>query len=108
MCMVSNIGDNWPGTLPQKWPHIFPSEPADTGQKIIIQSGVSQADFDALKREVEELKKLLLAAKEFDEKTGQPHCEMDAKVALIKRIAKVVGVDLGDVFEKPKRKKKSK
>ncbi len=61
---------------------------------------VSRAEFDALRREMEELKKLLTAAKQFDEATGQPDCEMDEKVTLIKAIAKLVGVDLGDVFGK--------
>jgi hypothetical protein len=101
MCMVSNIGDEWGKTFPQKWPQ-FPHEDTTSPAPIVIREGVSQADFDALKKEVEELKKLLAAAKEFDARTGQPHCEMDAKVKLIKEIAKLVGVELGDVFEAPK------
>ncbi len=50
------------------------------------------------------MKKLLQAAKRFDEATGQPHCEIDEKVRLIKEIAKLVGVELGDVFEHPEKK----
>jgi len=38
-------------------------------------------------------------AKVFDAITEQPDCEVDEKVALIKRIAELVGVDLHDVFE---------
>lgn len=109
--MVSNIGDGFGETFPQKWPkvwpHITPDNPPPTPH-VLIQQGVSQADFDALKREVQELKKLLQAAKKFDELTGQPHCEIDAKVDLIKKIAKLVGVDLGDVFEQPKLPKNKK
>ena len=45
-----------------------------------------------------ELKKLLLAAKGYDEKTGQPDCETDDKVALIKAVAEAVGVDFDSVF----------
>ena len=37
-------------------------------------------------------------AKEIDRVTGQPDCEMDEKVAIIKRFAEVVGVDLSEVF----------
>jgi hypothetical protein len=106
MCMVSNIGDQWGKDFPDKWPHFpqfpQPSPHVDWGPFV---SDVSRAEFEALKREVEELKKLLQAAKKFDEATGQPHCEMDAKVALIKAVAKAVGVDMGDVFDQSKPKK---
>lgn len=95
--MVSNIGDQWRDDFPKKWSQITPDDSAQP-PNWPIQLGVSQADFDALKKEVEELKKLLQAAAAFDKATGQPHCEMDEKVALIKAIAKMVGVDLGDVF----------
>lgn len=98
MCMVSNIGDQWGETFPHKWPQFVPPSPG-----VVIQQGVSQSDFDALKKEVQELKKLLQAAAEFDKKTGQPHCEMEAKVKLIKEIAKLVGVDIGDVFDQEKK-----
>lgn len=61
---------------------------------------VSKKDFDALREEVKELRELLLAAKRFDEETGQPDCEMDEKVALIRRVAELVGVDVDEVFGK--------
>lgn len=88
--MVSAIGDNFQNQFPQKWPQFVPHTS--------FPMGVPQADFDALKKEVEELKKLLKAANAFDKATGQPHCEMDDKVKLLKAIAKMVGVDLGDAF----------
>lgn len=97
MCMVSNVGDGWADKFPDKWPGM---NPPPHSAPFILPAGVSQADFDALKKEVEELKKLLVAAKKFDEATGQPDCAMDEKVKLIKAIAKLVGVDLGDVFGK--------
>ncbi len=61
-------------------------------------SGIEKAELDALRKEVLELKELLMAAKKFDAATGQPDCEMDAKVKLIKELAKLFGIDLGDVF----------
>lgn len=93
MCTVSNIGDDfgkrWPTNPVNPWPNqIIPQYPQ-----------VSRVEFDALKKEVEALKDLLKAAKIYDEKTGQPDCHMDDKVALIKRLAEIVGVDLGDLFE---------
>lgn len=95
MCMVSNIGDDWAGKFPQKFPQF---DPPPMSAPFIIPSQVSRAEFDALKKEMEELKKLLLAAKKFDQATGQPDCEMEQKVKLIKAIAEMVGVDLTDVF----------
>ncbi len=92
MCMVSAIGDNFKDNFPNKWPDFTPHT-------------ITRLEFDKLKQEVEELKKLLQAAKAFDKATGQHHCEMDEKVKLIKEIAKIVGVDLGDVFDGPKKKK---
>lgn len=55
-------------------------------------------EFEALRREVQELKELLKAAKKFDQATGQPDCEMDEKIAFIKQVAEFVGVDLQDVL----------
>lgn len=91
MCMVSNVGDGWAEKFPDKWPNIKPPY-------IYPAQSISQDEFNALKREVKELKKLLEAAKKFDALTGQPDCEMDEKVKLIKAIAKLVGVDLGEIF----------
>jgi hypothetical protein len=60
--------------------------------------GVSHNEFNRLKVELEELKKLLIAAKIFDEKTGQPHCEAEDKVELLKRVAAALGVDIKDAL----------
>jgi hypothetical protein len=97
MCVVSAVGDNWRDRLPETYPWINPNP--QPGQTIILSPPISRQEFDKLKAEVEELKKLLKAAKEFDEKTGQPDCEMDDKVNLIKRVAELVGVDMKDVFK---------
>ena len=97
MCTVSNIGDiyrdGWPNRHPSipdpfKWPQSTPP----------TYPSVSQQEFDALKEEVKQLKKLLKAAKEYDEATGQPDCEMEDKVKFLRIIADWVGVDLDEVF----------
>lgn len=59
---------------------------------------ISREEFEELRKEMEELKQLLLAAKAFDEATGQPDCEMDEKVELIRRVAELVGIDVDEVF----------
>lgn len=91
MCTVSMIGDGWRDQFPQRWPTITPG--------VTTEPEVTRAEFEALKKEMQELKDLLKVAKKFDEATGQPNCEVDEKVRLIKEIAKLVGVDMKDVFD---------
>lgn len=91
MCMVSNIGDNWRDTFPKQYPD-FPNW---------LRGDISRTEFDALKKEVQELKELLTAAKKYDEATGQKDCEAGDKVKLIKEIAKLVGVNMDEVFNTP-------
>jgi hypothetical protein len=102
MCVVSNVGDYYGRTFPRDYPDWFPNTmPITFPQQPImpvVPAGVSQEEFDALKKEVEKMKKLLKKAKEIDEATEQPNCEMEDKVAMLKRLAALVGVDLKDVF----------
>ena len=97
MCVVSSIGDMWGETLPYRYPWVVPF-PAQPHADIVV--GADPSEVRKLREEVEELKKLLLAAKRFDEKTGQPDCELDEKIDLLRRVAKAVGVDLEEVFAK--------
>lgn len=90
MCIVSMIGDGYRDQFNYRWPSI------NVGTT--IPTDVTRGEFEALKKEVLELKELLKAAKKFDENTGQPNCEMDDKVRLIKEIAQLVGVNMSDVF----------
>ena len=97
MCMVSVVGEYFGQQLLTKeyWSHINPNV-----LQQFPQPQITRAEFDALKQDIEELKKMLVAAKSYDEATNQPDCEMESKVALIKKLAEIVGVDLGDVFGK--------
>ena len=45
------------------------------------------------------MKDLLKAAKIYDEKNGEPNCEMESKIAKLKEIAQLMGVDLSEVFK---------
>lgn len=110
MCSVSSIGDQWKQTFPDRWPSYpkpvdwptVPYQPVSIPGVTVTATptiNVTKEEFDSLKKEVEELKKLLLAAKEFDEKTGQKDCEMDEKIEFIKKVADFVGVDLNKVFK---------
>lgn len=91
MCTVSFVGQHYDD---QYRPQI---EPFTTVTSWV--AGITREEFEQLKREVAEMKELLLAAKRIDEVTGQPDCEMPDKVDLLRRVAEAVGVDLADVFD---------
>lgn len=106
MCVTSNIGDEWGRTFPYRYPNwVVPDVPALPARQIdlsfLIQppSNVTREEFDALKAELESLKKLLAAAKQYDKETGQTDCEENEKIALFKRLAQLVGVDVSEVFK---------
>jgi len=103
MCVVSNIGDYGGGTIPPRYPWVYPHiQPWIDPSRTIGWPGdnqPTQEDFDALKKEVQALKKLLRAGKEFDEATGQADCENADKIAIIRKLAELVGVDLEDVLD---------
>lgn len=67
----------------------------------VVELLVSRQEFDELRREVAELKSLLARAKEYDERTGQADCESDEKMAVVRQVAKLVGINLDDVIGKP-------
>lgn len=88
------VMDDWNTRLPKIYPWAVPPQT----ETITIKTGPDQAEFDALKKEVEELKKVLKAAKIYDAATGQPDCEEEEKIALLKQIAELVGVDIKEVL----------
>lgn len=91
MCVVSMTGDYWKDvTFPTKWPDVDPLQP--------IYDQVTREEFNQLKKDFYELRELLKAAKAYDEALGEPDCEMDSKVELIKKLAKELDVDLSEVF----------
>lgn len=102
MCLVSAVGDNWKETYPERWPSVpFPQYPFDSDKvpnKTYPLEYATKEDVAQLRLEMLQLKELLLAAKKFDEKTGQKNCEMEEKVRFIKQVADAVGVDLSEVF----------
>lgn len=89
MCAVSFVGDFYS----DKW------RQPNYGPIYVTGNEVTRFEFDALKKEVLEMKELLMRAKKYDEETGQPDCEMEDKVALLKKVAELVGVDLKEVFK---------
>lgn len=111
MCVVSMIGDHYKDkwtSPPYDWlqPYIVPrKEPTDWNELLKpfkvepTQSPISRKEFDDLKKEVLEMKELLQKAVEYDKKTNQPHCETEEKIALLKQVAKLFGVELESILK---------
>ena len=100
MCTVSMIIDHTQDLWKHRYPGVWPTAPLPGTYPDPFQPftpPINRQEFDALKREVEDLKKLLVKAKKYDEETNQKDCEMADKVELIKRVARLVGVDLSDL-----------
>lgn len=87
MCMVSVVGTIGADMFKQQGIH-----------HSIASNGVTRAEFEALRQDVEMLKAVLIAAKKVDAETGQADCEREAKVALLRQIAEAVGVSLDEAF----------
>ena len=98
MCVVSMVGEHYTDKYKRTWPDFSQWQ----GHTWTIGPEVSKKEFDELKKDVLEMKELLKKAKEYDKKNGEPDCEIDDKVALLKKIAKMVGVSLEDIFGKEK------
>jgi hypothetical protein len=93
MCAVSFIGDHYS----DKWqPLVNPPQPSTT--TVSFFPVVTREEFEALRRDVLEMKALLKRAKKYDEDNGEPNCEMADKIAVLRKVAELVGVDLDDVF----------
>jgi len=93
MCTVSMVGDFYRDNLPNRHPWINITSPT-----FAPVPPVSREEFEALKRDVADMKELLKRAKAYDEANGEPDCELDEKVALLRRVAELVGVSLDDVL----------
>lgn len=101
MCVVSMTGEFFEDRWKKVYPWVTPTSPSTVPNIIYNPStSPSQEEFDALKREVELLKQLLIKSKEYDEKNGEKDCEIEAKMQKLREIAKIVGIDLDDVLKK--------
>lgn len=88
MCVVSMVTDHWNKQHPDMDKYFGLGWPQ-----------VSRIEFEALRKEVLELKELLKAAKLIDIATDQPNCEKEENVKLIKKLAESLGVDMEDLLD---------
>lgn len=98
MCVVSMVGDHYADKWQPRIPEWFPYEPVRNPGVVTPLINITREEFDALKQDVEEMKQLLKRAKDYDERNGEPDCEIDEKMDLLRHVAKLVGVDLDDVL----------
>jgi hypothetical protein len=113
MCVVSMAGEWYRDRINEPyWQPVQPWLPPQPYQVFEVSPPVTREElekfkadlgskFDELKKMMEEAKDLLTRAKEYDEKNNEPECEMEDKVAILKRLAELVGVDLSAVFAPP-------
>ncbi len=84
MCMVSNVYDYgrgwWDQWNPPQYPQTVPLP------FVLTPPPTKQPTLDDLKAFIEEFKKLVAAAEEFDRKTGQPDCEDQQKSAWMREV----------------------
>lgn len=99
------ILDHYKERIPNQFPEFFrpefiPLHPSSAAQFSIVSTGVSREEFEELKKVVLEMKELLIKAKLYDEKNGEPDCESKEKIDLLKQIASIMGVNLEEIFKK--------
>lgn len=83
MCTYSMVADHYRDKLQPDWGWLGQLGP---------QQWVSKEDFEALKRDVAEMKKLLERAAEYDRRNNEPECEMEDKIAFLRKVAEFVGI----------------
>lgn len=97
MCVVSMVGDHYD----DKWREPYQDKLNNTGLNwTFTQNSITREEFETLKKEVEDMKQLLIKAKIYDEKNNEPDCELETKIEFLKKMAEAVGVNLEEVFKK--------
>lgn len=96
MCAVSNVGDHYSTRFQ---PYMGQVQQQGAGGMSTLFENIPRHEFEQLRKEVLEMKDLLIKAKEIDEKTKQPNCEQEDKVKILKEIAKIFAISLDEVFK---------
>lgn len=93
MCGMSSIHDYWNNKFPNSYPNTF----NNIAHSLAIDT--LQNEVAVLRKDIEQLKILLAAAKKYDESTGQAECESEEKMKLLKTVAEALGIDLSDAIK---------
>lgn len=106
MCTVSMIGEHYGEKITKQypqWPQWFPVTLPNTQPvginwpqqpNAIVGPLVSREEFLGLKKTVDEMVELLRKAKKYDDDHNEPECEIEEKMTTLRKVAKLVGVDL--------------
>lgn len=105
MCNVSAVGDQFSDMWRLRFQGISPLQPSlqPSLQWPPMQGlvpSISRQEFDELRREVAEMKLLLKEAKAKDEQAGEPECQHEDKLTILRKMAELVGINLDDVLGK--------
>lgn len=93
------IGDHYHDKWKDRW-----TEPYTNGTVQIITTYkepeyATREEIEELKKEVLEMKELLKKAIKYDRDNNEPDCQLEEKMATLKKVAGLVGVDLEEVFK---------
>lgn len=84
---------------PQPWfVPIMPGLPNAAPIPIPLSELATKQEIEEIRRDVAEMKFLIQRAIKYDKAHDEPHCEIEDKVALLRAVAKAVGVNLDDVI----------
>lgn len=81
MCVVSMVIDHQRDNWQRKWP------------EILNPSYIPPANLPT-QEEIDEFRRLLERAREYDRRNNEPDCEMDDKKRILKEMADKLGVDI--------------
>lgn len=82
MCVVSLVTDHYT----DKWKQLIPI-PFDNGAPTVYTPAITA-------EEIQEFRKLLERAREYDKRNNEPECELAEKRETLKKIAKQLGVEI--------------
>ncbi len=96
MCVYSMIVDHYTEKWPKQYPTVNPPQtwPGGSGGTLGWKPAGPTPE------EVEEFRKLLDRAREYDKRNHEPNCELEAKKDVLRQMAKQWGIDISFI-DKP-------
>lgn len=104
MCTMSMVmdhyRDNWWPRVNPPWAPNAPVGPFAPAPKV-IPPGQVWVPNPVTQEEVDEFRRLLDRARDYDRKNNEPDCELDEKRQTLKRLAEQMGVDISFIDKAP-------
>lgn len=99
MCVVSMIGDHFHDKWNTPYNQNIIKEIEIWRNSNFPKPNVTREEFDNLKKEVLDMKELLKKAFDYDKKNNEPNCEIEEKIATLKRVANLFGIDINTILK---------